>query len=102
MPRSHVPTKQVRRQPDRRADGLYSVHGVAAHFGVTDGIVRYWIDKCWLTAVEGGGGGRPCWFKLDRATIKRLETAKARGYGSGRRKRRDHSETSLQDRGHYA
>lgn len=101
MRRKHVPPTTVR-QPDRRADGLYSVHGVAARFDVTDAIVHYWIDKDWLIGAEGGGGGRAWWFKLDRATIRRLEAAKARGYGVGGRKRQAHSETRVRGEGHCA
>lgn len=87
--RPNLPPPSVRR-PDQRADGLYSLHGVAARFHVTDDIVRYWIDKGWLKSIEGGGLGRTFWFKLDPATIKRLETAKTRGYGPRQRR---HSQT---------
>jgi hypothetical protein len=75
-PRSH-------RQPDQRPDGLYSIHGVAAYFHTTEHIVRYWMNQGWLQGVEGGGT-RPWWFKLDRATIKRLHAAQAQGYGPNR------------------
>jgi hypothetical protein len=70
------------RLPDRRPDGLYSVHGVAACSGVTEHIVRYWVEKGWLKIAEGGGR-QPLWFRLDRATLERLRAAKARGYGPG-------------------
>lgn len=96
--RLHAPPPTAR-QPDRRADGLYSVHGVAARFGVTDGIVHYWIERGWLSGAEGGGPGRAWWFTLDRATVKRLEAVRARGYGPGGR---HHSETRLQKEGHCA
>jgi len=71
------------RQPDRRPDGLYSVHGVAAFFHTTEHIVRYWMSQGWLRGAEGGGP-RPWWFKLDRDTIKRLHAAQAHGYGPKR------------------
>lgn len=80
-PHSSLPGERL---PDRRADGLYSVHGVAARMGVTDHIVRYWIEKGWLEGAEGGSG-RAWWFRLDRATLGRLRAAKARGYGPGGR-----------------
>jgi hypothetical protein len=69
-------------QPARRADGLYSVHGVARRFNVSEAIVRYWMKKGWLEPVEGGGRGHVCWFKLDRKTLRRLNAAKARGLGA--------------------
>lgn len=67
------------RAPDRRADGLYSVHGVAAHFGVTDGVVRSWVAKGWLTG-RRDGDARAWWFELDNVTVKRVETARTRRY----------------------
>src|SRR5262249_42898178 len=71
------------RQPDRRPDGLYSVHGVAAFFHTTEHIVRYWMNRGWLKGAEGGGN-RPWWLHLDRATIKRLYAAQVHGYGPNR------------------
>ena len=86
-------------QPDRRQDGLYSVRGVANRFGVTDHVVRYWIEKRWLEGAEGGGPGRVWWFDLDRTTTKRLNAAKANGYGPrGRR----HSQTRVRQGVHHA
>jgi hypothetical protein len=73
------------RLPDRREDGLFSIHGIATRFGVTEHIVRYWVEKRWLAIAEGGSW-RPLWFRLDRATQRRLRAAKARGYGPGGRK----------------
>lgn len=86
-------------QPARRADGLYSVHGIAKHFRVSEPVVRYWMGRGWLEPVEGGGRGHVCWFKLDRETIRRLSAAKARGLGaSGSRD----PQTLMQDEVHYA
>jgi DNA invertase Pin-like site-specific DNA recombinase len=96
--RPRTPPPAVR-QPDQRSDGLYSIHGVATRFNVTEHIVRYWIEKGWLQGVEGGGLGRTLWFKLDRATVKRLEKAKAHGYGP---KHRRDSKTRAQERKQYA
>ena len=90
------------RAPDRRADGLYSVRGVAARFGVTSAIVGYWVVKGWLVSVEGGGASkRAAWFRLDRATVGRLEAAMLRGYGPDGLQRR-HSETTTRKEGHCA
>src|SRR5262249_18450701 len=86
-------------QPARRRDGLYSVHGVAARLKVTDHIVHYWIQKGWLKGIEGGGPGSAWWFKLDRATLRRLRAAKARGYGP---KRATDSKTRMQEEKHCA
>lgn len=97
LQRPNTPPPSVRR-PDQRPDGLYSIHGVAARFHVTEAIVRYWINKGWLQSAEGGGLGRTFWFKLDQSTIQRLEAAKARGYGPRQRR---HSQTRRKEK-HYA
>ena len=65
-----------RRPPDRRADGMYSVYGVAAVLGVRPGLVRCWIRHGWLQAVEGSGTGHAQWFRLDEETVCRLKEAK--------------------------
>jgi DNA invertase Pin-like site-specific DNA recombinase len=90
---------RVGRQPNRRDDGLYSVRGVAAYFDVTDDIVRYWIEKGWLTGADGGGQGRPWWFELDSVTVKRLQTAKECGYGAAIHR---NSKTRIKEEGHHA
>jgi DNA invertase Pin-like site-specific DNA recombinase len=85
------PETRRRRQPcpDRRADGLYSVHGLAKLLGATRDIVYYWISMGWLASEPRCGRGSPMWFKLDRATTRQLRNrlldAKARGYGPGSR-----------------
>lgn len=73
--------------PLRRNDGLLSTNGVAEQMGVTPHRVRYWVEKGWLIVKEGGGQGVPCWYELDDATLQRLETAKASGYGPRPRRR---------------
>jgi DNA invertase Pin-like site-specific DNA recombinase len=70
--------KTVRRAPDRRADGLYSVHGVAACIDVPPSVVRYWATHGVLEPEKHGGPGRPYWFVLDRATIERLKKVRAK------------------------
>jgi DNA invertase Pin-like site-specific DNA recombinase len=87
------------RQPERRADGLYSMHGVAALLGVTEPMVRSWVEKGWLRCVEGSGPGTSRWFRLDRSTLKRLRATKSRGNEpSGHRP----AQISAEEEGHYA
>jgi len=87
------------RQQKRRADGLYSLHGVAALLGVTEPVVRSWVEKGWLRGVEGGGRGSPRWFRLDRSTLKRLRATRSRGNEpSGRRR----AQIRAEEEGHYA
>ena len=86
------------RPPDRRSDGLYSTHGVAARFDVTNNVVWYWIKKRWLKPVQGGGRGGTLWFELDGETVARLQQAKARRHGS---RRQQNSQTSTPSRRHH-
>ncbi|WPB72629.1 recombinase family protein [Archangium violaceum] len=87
------------RQPERRADGLYSLHGVAALLGVTEPVVRSWVEKGWLRCVEGGGPGSSQWFRLDRSTLKRLRATRSRGNEpSGHRA----AQINAEEEGHYA
>jgi len=71
-------SRSRRRAPDRRADGLYSIHGIAVRFDVRPAVVRYWVRKGWIDPVEGGGTGNTQWFALDEMTVSRIEVAKAR------------------------
>jgi DNA invertase Pin-like site-specific DNA recombinase len=87
------------RQPERRADGLYSMHGVASLLGVTEPVVRSWVEKGWLRGVEGGGSGSPRWFRLDRSTLKRLRATSSRGDEPSRRRP---TQISAEEAGHYA
>lgn len=59
--------------PDRREDGLYSTRGVANHLGVPRRTVTGWAKAGHLEIAEGGGRGRPAWYKLDDRTIQQLE-----------------------------
>lgn len=88
------PAPQCARAPSRRADGLYSVHGVAERFGVSEAMVRYWMERGWLEPTEGGGRGHVCWFKLDRKALRRLSAARAR--------RSSGSSNPMQHEVHYA
>jgi hypothetical protein len=60
------------RTPGQRDNGLLSVRGVAARLGVSIGAVRHWVEDGLLAPTEGGRG-RPLWFALDEATLRRLE-----------------------------
>lgn len=71
-------SRRARRAPDRRADGLYSVHAVAARMHVPPSVVRYWARTGVLEPVERGGPGHPHWFVLDPATLSRLKEARAK------------------------
>ncbi|MFQ5974000.1 MAG: recombinase family protein [Alphaproteobacteria bacterium] len=71
------PSPKARRPPDRRSDGLYSVHAVAARVGVKPSAIRYWVRTGALEPVERHGSGHPHWFKLDPPTIDRLQTLAA-------------------------
>jgi DNA invertase Pin-like site-specific DNA recombinase len=89
------------RQPERRADGLYSTHGVAALLNVTEAAVRSWVQKGRLRCAEGGGRpGRPQWFRLDRSTIKRLRASKAREITPAGTELPAH--INVEEEGHYA
>jgi hypothetical protein len=70
-----------RRPPDRNADGLLSVHAVAARVGVTPGVIRYWKREGVLEPVAHGGPGRPHWFMLNDATLARLRAAAEQSAG---------------------
>ena len=65
-------SRHSRRPPDKRDDGLLSVHGVAAHFGVAPALVRHWRNRGWLVPVEGGGQGQIQWFQIDARVEKEL------------------------------
>jgi DNA invertase Pin-like site-specific DNA recombinase len=79
----HLTARSVgaQRVPDRRSDGLYSVHGVAARLGVTECVVRYWVRTGRLKRVAAASRGRARWYDLSPGTIKRLQRAMARRRG---------------------
>jgi DNA invertase Pin-like site-specific DNA recombinase len=64
-------------QPERRSDGAYSFRGAARRLHVSETTVRYWIERGWLTSVEGGGRGHPRWFRLDAKTLAHLKRTRA-------------------------
>ena len=59
--------------PNQRADGLYSTRGVAERFGVHTWTVARWAQDGIVEVADGGGHGRPAWFKLDESTVARVE-----------------------------
>lgn len=69
------PSPKARRPPDRNADGLLSLHAVAARVGVKPGVIRYWTLAGVLEPVAPGRRGRPHWYTLDDATLARLRAA---------------------------
>jgi DNA invertase Pin-like site-specific DNA recombinase len=89
--RKHVPLKRA---------GLYSTEGVAKLLEMPIPRVWAWIRQGHLTPVEGGPG-RPLWFRLAPADVKRLRALRnersARGYGGPRRKH----EPQPTDKVHY-
>jgi DNA invertase Pin-like site-specific DNA recombinase len=77
------PSPKSRRSPDRNADGLWSMHAVAARVGVRPGVIRYWVREGVLEPVAHGGPGRPHWFTLDDTTLARLHAAAKQFAGRG-------------------
>jgi len=71
------PSPKARRPPDRRSDGLYSVHAVAARAGVKPSAIRYWARTGALEPVARQGPGHPPWFTLDPHILDRLEALAA-------------------------
>jgi hypothetical protein len=79
--RRPMATPSQQKVPDQRADGLYSIRGVAKRFDVAVSTVRSWLHRGVLAPTEGGGRGYPAWFLLDAETIGRIE-AQQRGHQS--------------------
>lgn len=77
------------RRPNRREDGLYSIHGVAEFFGITRDMVAVWRRTGQLTPAAGGGPGRTCWYRLDEETIKRLNAVKGRPRGPRKKQKKN-------------
>ncbi len=96
-----------RRPPLRREDGLYSVRGMAELLGITPRRVYIWISQGDLAPTEGGNG-KPVWFRLDEAELKRLRELRAsreeRGYTYRARSRRERRRVEGRAKGkvHYA
>ena len=61
----HRKSTRSRRAIAQRADGLYSIHGVAQRLEVAPRVVRWWASSGKIKPVEGGGTGHVMWFNLD-------------------------------------
>jgi len=62
------------RRADRRSDGLYSAHGVATRFGVSECTVNRWRRSGLLEAAVGGDyRSQALWYRLDEAAVERIE-----------------------------
>jgi serine/threonine protein phosphatase PrpC/DNA invertase Pin-like site-specific DNA recombinase len=72
-----APARRVPPLPLRRADGAYSLRGVAHRLHVSVARVRYWLERGWLHSIEGGGNGHARWFRLDMATLAHLRRVRA-------------------------
>jgi DNA invertase Pin-like site-specific DNA recombinase len=64
-------------QPEYRSDGTYSLRGVARRLRVNVSSVRHWLERGWITSVEGGGRGHARRFRLDQATLAHLRRVRA-------------------------
>ncbi|MCI0574411.1 MAG: recombinase family protein [Myxococcaceae bacterium] len=95
----HRASPKSRLAPRRRADGMYSLQGVAWRLDVAPSVVRQWRRMGLLEPAEGSGTGHTQWFVLDRSTLARLEAAKAQGRGLGRHRETGHLVTQ---EGHHA
>lgn len=90
-----------KRVPLQREDGMYSTKGVAELLEIPVPRVWAWVRQGHLTPTEGGGTGRPQWFRLEPTDIECLRALraerKARGYDGGPRRK---YEPQPMDRGH--
>ena len=61
--------------PRRHPDGRFSVPGAAARFGVSEGIVRRWLQRGLVTATRADFGTHrdAYWLEIDDATAARLK-----------------------------
>jgi hypothetical protein len=78
----------------QRSDGLLSLRGVATRLRVSIHTVRHWVEQGLLIPTERGRG-RPRWFTLDDATVRRLEALARRPESSGSRPRSPRREEAL-------
>jgi len=94
----HMDLPRRRNIPNRRQDGLYSLKGVADLLRISPRVVDYWVRAGKLTSQEGGGPGKPRWFRIDEATLNYLNQLKSRP-------KHDvpsfHPAAMKSDRGHY-
>lgn len=63
--------------PEQDALGRYSIRGLVARYGVSEGTVCYWVQKGILHAQEGAKG-LPRWFVLDGETEAKISAQMCR------------------------
>ena len=77
--------------PLKREDGMYSVKGVADLLEMPVPRVWAWVRQGHLSPAEGGGTGKPLWFRLEPADVERLRALRAArealGYAGGPRRK---------------
>jgi len=79
-PGGHLPL------PARDNLGRYSLRAMAARYGISEHVVRYWVETGVITPEHDYQGG-PFWFAVTPPVEARIAEALRRGYGSRRRKR---------------
>ena len=76
------------RVPERDEQGLYSIRGLIAHFGVTAPMVLYWVRRGLLTPVHSRTpmhkwSKEPFWFEMTPELEALLARAREQGYAPG-------------------
>jgi hypothetical protein len=84
------------RVPERDEQGLYSIRGLSAHFGVTAPMVLYWVRRGLLTPVHSRTpmhkwSKEPFWFEMTPQLEALLAKARSQGYEPGKPPHRVHS-----------
>jgi DNA invertase Pin-like site-specific DNA recombinase len=74
--------------PERDEQGLYSIRGLMAHFGVTASMVFYWVKRGRVTPVQSRTPLRrfraqPLWFEMTPELEALLAQARRQGYRPG-------------------
>jgi DNA invertase Pin-like site-specific DNA recombinase len=77
------------RVPERDEQGLYSIRGLTAHFGVTAAMVLYWVRRGLITPVRSRTPmprwtKQPFWFEMTPELEALLAKARRQGYGPER------------------
>ncbi|HZI05123.1 MAG TPA: recombinase family protein, partial [Archangium sp.] len=76
------------RVPERDEQGLYSIRGLSAHFGVTAPMVLYWVRRGLITPVHSRTpmhrwSKEPFWFEMTPGLEALLARAREQGYAPG-------------------
>ncbi len=77
------------RVPERDEQGLYSIRGLSAHFGVTAPMVHYWVNRGLITPVHSRTpmhkwNKEPFWFEMTPELEALLARAREQGYAPGK------------------